>query len=95
MQIELFQREITTAAFKLAGGVDVSSSSISKPATQNAIPNAFITKITKAFLDALYAFLDGLVHLASDESPAMAKGNEKVSLKSGNLELLDLTNGVC
>ena len=28
---------------------------------------AFTIKITKAFLDAIYAFLDGLVHLTSPE----------------------------
>lgn len=70
-QMELFQRHITTAAFKIAGGVDLSSNmSLAKPAKQNPIAAAFVQKITKAFLDALYAFLDGLVHLASDESPS-------------------------
>jgi hypothetical protein len=28
-----------------------------------------VIKITKAFLDAIYAFLDGLVHLAAEGSP--------------------------
>ncbi|EEB87942.1 hypothetical protein MPER_14491, partial [Moniliophthora perniciosa FA553] len=68
-QMELFQRHVTTAAFKLAGGVDLSSSSLTKPLKQNPIPSAFVSKITKAFLDVLYAFLDGLVHLASEEFP--------------------------
>lgn len=75
-QIRAFQKHITTAAFKVAGGVDLSSSSSSssRARAQNPIANEFVTKITKAFLDSLYAFLDGLVHLASDESPTTANG---------------------
>ncbi|KAL4267857.1 Exocyst complex component SEC5 [Pleurotus pulmonarius] len=68
--LEVFQRHITTAAFKIAGGVDLTPSpSLTKPQKQSQIPQAFVSKITKAFLDVLYAFLDGLVLLASDESP--------------------------
>ncbi|KAI0674523.1 exocyst complex component Sec5-domain-containing protein [Trametes maxima] len=70
-QMRTFQKQITTSAFKVAGGVDLSSSasSSSRPTKQNPIPTEFVAKITKAFLDSLYAFLDGMVHLASDESP--------------------------
>ncbi|CDO75740.1 hypothetical protein BN946_scf184921.g16 [Trametes cinnabarina] len=72
-QIRLFQKQITTSAFKLAGGVVLSSagssSSSSRQTKQNQLPTEFVAKITKAFLDSLYAFLDGMVHLASDESP--------------------------
>lgn len=55
-------------------------------------------KIAKAFLDALYAFLDGLVLLASDESP-ISTGQmldmETPTLTGSNpLEQLDLKNGV-
>ncbi|KAI3602858.1 exocyst protein [Moniliophthora roreri] len=95
-QMELFQRHVTTAAFKLAGGVDLSSSSLTKPLKQNPIPSAFVSKITKAFLDALYAFLDGLVHLASEESP-IATGSRPVAAAATTnttnpVELLDLSN---
>ncbi|OSD08742.1 hypothetical protein PYCCODRAFT_1448893 [Trametes coccinea BRFM310] len=72
-QIRTFQKQITTSAFKLAGGVDLSSSgssSSSRQTKQNSLPTEFVAKITKAFLDSLYAFLDGMVHLASDESPS-------------------------
>ncbi|TCD67800.1 hypothetical protein EIP91_011928 [Steccherinum ochraceum] len=76
-QIRLYQRHITTCAFKIAGGVDLapSSSSSSKPVKQNSLASGFVGKITKAFLDSLYAFLDGLVHLASDE--ASSSGEKK------------------
>ncbi|GLB39153.1 putative exocyst complex component Sec5 [Lyophyllum shimeji] len=92
-QIELFQRQLTTAAFKLAGGVD-----LAKPTKQNPVPQAFVTKITKAFLDAIYAFLDGLVLLASARSP-IATGQmpvieaPQVPPGSNPLELLDLRDG--
>ncbi|EGO29432.1 hypothetical protein SERLADRAFT_445247 [Serpula lacrymans var. lacrymans S7.9] len=69
-QIETFQRQVTTSAFKVAGGIELSSSVSSfKTMKQNTVAPAFITKISKAFLDAIYAFLDGLVHLASDDPP--------------------------
>lgn len=68
-RIELFQRRLTTAAFKIAGGVDPSST-VSRPVKQNAIPQIFISKIFKVFLDTIHGFFDGLLLLASDESPA-------------------------
>jgi exocyst complex component 2 len=99
-QMELFQRQITTAAFKIAGGIDLSSSmSSTKPTKQNAVAPLFSSKITKAFLDVLYAFLDGLVFLASEESP-VATGKRAVVADSAiitgtnPLDLLDLTDTV-
>ncbi|KAF7289907.1 Exocyst complex component SEC5 [Mycena indigotica] len=97
-QMELFQRQVTTAAFKLAGGVDLAgsnSSHLAKPVRQNPVPSAFINKITKAFLDALYAFLDGLVHLASEESPIVTGKMPLTEATGGpggpnSLELLDM-----
>ncbi|KAK7036624.1 Exocyst complex component S5 [Paramarasmius palmivorus] len=97
-QMELFQRHVTTAAFKLAGGVDLSSSSLTKPLKQNPIPSAFVSKITKAFLDVLYAFLDGLVHLASEESPSASGTRPIAAAATANttnpVELLDLSEPV-
>lgn len=97
-QMELFQRHLTTAAFKIAGGVDLSSTSLTKPTKQHPIPQAFVSKITKAFLDALYAFLDGLVLLASDESPIVVGtrplAEAPPSVAPNPFELLDLTDGV-
>jgi exocyst complex component 2 len=97
--MELFQRQITTAAFKIAGGVDLSSNmSSAKPTKQNIVAPLFITKITKAFLDVLYAFLDGLVHLASEESLVVSSKNavaDSATITGTNpLELLDLTDTV-
>jgi len=94
--MERFQRQLTTAAFKLSGGVDLSSSVSFKPVKQNPIPQVFITRITKGFLDALYALLDGLVLLASDESPIVT-GNILAKIESSgtnHLDLFDLSDGV-
>ncbi|TFK49428.1 hypothetical protein OE88DRAFT_1703099 [Heliocybe sulcata] len=96
--VQQYQRHICTAAFKLAGGVDLPSSlSASKSTKQYPIPTEFTTKITRSFLDSLYAFLDGLVHLASDESPDIVGDKPPVpevgaASASNPLELLDLSN---
>jgi hypothetical protein len=57
-------------AFKIAGGLEVDSRS--GTVRQNQISREYKSKITKTFLDALYAFLDGLVHLASEEGAPLA-----------------------
>ena len=94
--IESFQRMVTTAAFTVAGGVDLSNA-MQKPMKQNPIAPTFVTRINKAFLDALYAFLDGLVYLASDESPVVTGKKLVVPLsksRTGTTQLLDVTDGV-
>jgi len=99
-EIQTFQRHLTTATFKLAGGVDLpSASNPHKPLKQHAISQEFLSNITKAFLETVYAFLDGLVHLASEESPP-SHGHRAAVIDMGiapgsnPLELLDLTETV-
>lgn len=99
-EIQVFQRHLTTAAFKIAGGVDIpTSTNPSRPIKQYSIASDFLSKITRAFLDSIYAFLDGLVHLTSDEAP-MSIGKKfslvDVSTMTGTnpLELLDLSEKV-
>ncbi|KIK99659.1 hypothetical protein PAXRUDRAFT_8739 [Paxillus rubicundulus Ve08.2h10] len=66
--LEVFQRHLATSSFKIAGGIELSSSASSfRTIQQNHIQPAFALKITKTFLDAVYAFLDGLVHLTTPE----------------------------
>lgn len=90
---------MTTAAFKIAGGVETPSSSVARPIKQHPILSAFVSKITKAFLDALYAILDGLVLLASDESPIVHGVRPDISntvqMNLNPLELVNLKDGVC
>ncbi|KAG9100157.1 hypothetical protein FS749_016109 [Ceratobasidium sp. UAMH 11750] len=62
-RMHFFQKHNTTAAFKIAGGADLGPSR--SDSKQRPIPAVFTTKISKTFLDSLYAFLDGLGHLAS------------------------------
>jgi hypothetical protein len=47
------------------------------------MPPVFINKLTKTFMDAIYAFLDGLVLLTTEDSPSM-KEPDKVKLSEGN-----------
>jgi exocyst complex component 2 len=91
--MQAFQRHLTTEAFKIAGGLDLNASSASKPVKQNRVALEFVTKITKSFLDALYAFLDGLVHLASDEV-GYKKPIGIVAESANRFEAADLTNPV-
>lgn len=86
--------------FKLAGGVDLpSASNPHKPLKRHAVSQEVLSSITKAFLETVYAFLDGLAHLASEESP-VSHGHQAAVIDMGitpgsnPLELLDLTETV-
>jgi exocyst complex component 2 len=97
VHMETFQRHVTTAAYKIAGGVDLSSSSLTKQSKQSPIPTAFISKITKAFLDSLYAYLDGMVTLASNEAPPVTLKRPVANAPAASsdpIDLLDLSNTV-
>ncbi|KAF9523252.1 exocyst complex component sec5 [Crepidotus variabilis] len=92
-QVEIYQKHLATSAFRLAGGVEPSPSS-AKPAKQGPVPQVLVTKITKAFLDGIYNILDGMVLLASNESPIANGKRPDISntvLEGLNpLEVLDL-----
>jgi exocyst complex component 2 len=100
-QFELFQRHMTTVAYKIAAEADLPASS-SKSSKHSPIPQVFASKITKAFLDAIYAFLDGLVLLASEESPVLEKPSSNMevvpsaegAVEMSLQELVDLKDGV-
>ncbi|KIK44226.1 hypothetical protein CY34DRAFT_11230 [Suillus luteus UH-Slu-Lm8-n1] len=91
--LESFMRHLATSAFKIAGGVSTDSGSGMLRATQqNIVPPAFTSKITKAFLDAIYAVLDGFVVLVAEEAPPgvssiVAAGAPE---REGKQELIDL-----
>lgn len=68
--LESFMRHLATSAFKIAGGVSTDSGSgVLRVTQRNIVPPAFISKITKAFLDAIYAVLDGFVVLVAEDAP--------------------------
>lgn len=95
--LESFMRHLATSAFKIAGGVSTDSGSGMLRATQqNIVPPAFTSKITKAFLDAIYAVLDGFVVLVAEEAPPgvgsiVAAGAPE---REGKQELIDLRDSV-
>jgi hypothetical protein len=76
-----------------------SASNPHKPLKRHVIGQEVLSTITKAFLETVYAFLDGLVHLASEESPVSHRHQAVVidmgiAPGSNPLELLDLTETV-
>ncbi|KAG1759151.1 exocyst complex component Sec5-domain-containing protein [Suillus occidentalis] len=91
--LESFMRHLATSAFKIAGGVSTDSGSgMLRVTQQNIVPPAFTSKITKAFLDAIYAVLDGFVVLVAEEAPPgvgsiVAAGAPE---REGKQELIDL-----
>ncbi len=71
-QLQQFQTYATTSVYKIAGGIDVSDSRV--PTKQLPIGRDFSSKIQRAFLDSLYALLDGLELLSRvDYEPVMSK----------------------
>lgn len=92
-KLESFMRHLATSAFKIAGGVSTDSGSgVLRVTQQNIVPPAFTSKITRAFLDAMYAVLDGFVVLVAEEAPPgvgsiVAAG---VPEREGKQELIDL-----
>lgn len=86
-----YQKYITTAAYKIAAGITDSTTTKQKPVAQQ-----FSSLITKTFLDSLYAFLDGMVHLASEDSPVShgLKRQESEQEATGAIPLFDLRQNV-
>lgn len=110
-RFEIFQRHMTAAAYKLAAGAEPTphpSSAIPTLSQQKSrqqkftvVPQVFVNKIAQSFIDALYAFLDGLVLLASEESPIVKEPDKMQRLKGTESvvemrlhEMLDLKDAV-
>ncbi|KAF8699849.1 Exocyst complex component Sec5, partial [Rhizoctonia solani] len=89
-RMHFFQKHNTTAAFKIAGGADLGSNS--SDSKQRPVPTVFTSKISKTFLDSLYAFLDGLAHLASPEYSSIQSIRNEARGKSNSVAPVDLAN---
>ncbi|KDN40191.1 hypothetical protein RSAG8_08254, partial [Rhizoctonia solani AG-8 WAC10335] len=89
-RMHFFQKHNTTAAFKIAGGADLGSNS--SDSKQRPVPAVFTSKISKTFLDSLYAFLDGLAHLASPEYNSAQSVRNEARSKSSPVAPVDLAN---
>ncbi|OJA13320.1 hypothetical protein AZE42_08619 [Rhizopogon vesiculosus] len=91
---ESFMRHLTTSAFKIAGGISTESgSSVLRVTQQNAMSPAFTGKIVKAFFEAIYAVLDGMMVLVAEEVPSgVASVNVAAGVpeREGKQELIDL-----
>lgn len=92
-QFDIFQRHMTLSAVKIAGGIELSSNTSSlRTIQQNYISPLFTQRITGAFLDATYGFLDGLVYLTSHDSPIPVESTD--SKRPVSSTLLDLRDTV-
>ncbi|CAE6406035.1 unnamed protein product [Rhizoctonia solani] len=89
-RMHFFQKHNTTAAFKIAGGADLGTNS--SDSKQRPVPPVFTSKISKTFLDSLYAFLDGLAHLASPEYSSAQSVRSEARGKSNSVAPIDLAN---
>ncbi|KIM53074.1 hypothetical protein SCLCIDRAFT_32138 [Scleroderma citrinum Foug A] len=89
--LEVFQRHMTLSALKIAGGVELTSTTSSlRTIQQNYVSPQFTQKITRAFLDSIYAFLDGLVHLTSNELQVGAENLATLTNRPTPSKLFDL-----
>lgn len=97
VQIEVYQRHMTTATFKLANGGEPTSSSLSlKPSRQNVLAPVWITKISKAFLDALCTILDGMFLLASKDPSTDGEQPSNAIVEDLNyVQKFDPSDSVC
>ncbi|KAH9477696.1 Exocyst complex component SEC5A [Psilocybe cubensis] len=110
-QFERFQRYMTTASYKIASTTNSeffpsSSSAAAKAAisplgrqaqAKVVLPQMLVGKVTRAFVDASYKFLDGLMLLASDDAPVARGDFEQVTAIAGSemslSQLFDLRDG--
>jgi exocyst complex component 2 len=100
---------LTTSAYKIAVAAEssftpapftggIANAPISRKKSR-IMPPVFINKLTKTFMDAIYAFLDGLVLLTTKDFPNM-KDPEEVNHVMGTAHevrlhvLLDLRDSV-
>lgn len=94
VQLELFQKHMMTAAYRVATGGETA---LPKTGRHMGIPQELTTKITSAAFESTHRFLDGLVLLASEDSPIVQnliiperEGSKEMSLH----ELVDLKDAV-
>ena len=84
---------MATAAYKIVA-LDETRSGSSR---QGAIPQVFSSMIIKAFVNSMYAFMDGLVYLASAEAPlavATPPGTAKIAVEVNLRQVIDLRDYV-
>ena len=88
-RIHKFQKHNTTGAYKIATIAGTSAESTSGRSLKKPIASEFTTKITKGFIDCLYAILDGFVPLAMGELP-----QREVNVQGESGKVVDLKDTV-
>ncbi|EJD54829.1 hypothetical protein AURDEDRAFT_179883 [Auricularia subglabra TFB-10046 SS5] len=91
-RLHFFQKHNLSLSFKIAGGVEPGSSRAQTSDTR--IPQDFANKICKTFFDTLTAFMDGLLTLATEESPVPLpeKFSPNADVGTGARATLDFTD---
>lgn len=96
LKMQALQKHNISLSYRLAGANDPFS--VNKGFSKKTFRPEFASKIIKAFLDALYGFLDGFVHLASDDWKLSSAASDLTKIThhetSNNLDV-DLTSTVC
>ncbi|KAK4705258.1 exocyst complex component 2, partial [Phenoliferia sp. Uapishka_3] len=92
-QLAAFQRFCAISAYRIAGGTEeranaalanASGATLSGRGRQESeIPSEFVRKIKAAFLDGLYAFLDGLVHVAFSDPESIFTTGKSAAARIG------------
>ncbi|KAF9482689.1 hypothetical protein BDN70DRAFT_401033 [Pholiota conissans] len=92
-QFESFQKHIMTSAYKLIIVSGDSFAAAKSSGRKRGVPQILSNKIIKTFFDAIHAFLEGLILLASEDSPIVKKPElveGKGSMEMSLHELVDL-----
>ncbi|KAK4055272.1 Exocyst complex component S5 [Microbotryomycetes sp. JL201] len=106
-QIISFQRFCAISTYRIAGGSEDRANALMGPSSNlhaararqdGDLPTDFVRKIQSAYLDALYAFLDGLVHVAfsdpesifSQDSSRPGRRNALVTTDDGRPKEVDI-----
>ncbi|KAL1921037.1 uncharacterized protein VTP21DRAFT_11672 [Calcarisporiella thermophila] len=82
----LFQKNCSRNAFKIASLREVGGGEDDKEQKLQLSP-VFVEKIRGAFLDSLYAYLDGLVHLAFSDYVSIEPEDDEIIAKRGKLDV--------
>ncbi|KAK4057640.1 Exocyst complex component S5 [Microbotryomycetes sp. JL221] len=97
-QITSFQRFCAISAYRIAGGSEERANALMGPSTSSQaararqdtdLPTDFVRKVQSAYLDALYAFLDGLVHVAFSDPDSIFSQDANRSLRRNALVTTD------
>lgn len=93
-RIHKFQKHNTTGAYKIATSAGTTADSNSGRSLKKPIASEFTSKITKGFLDCLYAILDGFIPLAMEDVEDGPKIDDFAQAGGGAGKVIDVKDTV-